>query len=217
MAIPSRACYTCCQLRCPSALRGVVARRTARYVPIATAPGSEHMPQCTARLLRTSLLGITLLVLFGCGLSSTVVQGGSTATAVATATATATATKTPPPTPGHLLVTIIPNPKVCSQQQTGCAPYVCHDGMTCTTDWACTSPAWPTIQLSNSGQASLTWTATLTQYSPAPWSLSATQGTLAGGASTNLTVTNGPAGGGVQVVFHGPGQTVTLVFSCGAG
>jgi hypothetical protein len=63
----------------------------------------------------------------------------------------------------------------------------------------------------------LNWTTTFTQYGPLPWTLSATQGTLAGGAAKNLTLTNGAGGGGVQIVFHGPAQTVTLMFSCGAG
>jgi hypothetical protein len=173
------------------------------------------MPRFSALLLKTAALGLALLVLFGCGLgSTTVAQVTSTATPVPTATNTPPPTATP--TPGHLLVTIIPNPSICSGS--GCNPYVCHNGTTCNIDWTCLSPAWPTLQLSNSGQASLMWHAALTQYNPSgpPWSLSATQGTLAGGASSNVTITNGP-GGGMQVVFTGPAQTVTLSITCGVG
>jgi hypothetical protein len=170
------------------------------------------MPQSSSPLLRIGVLGIAMLMIFGCGLTTAVGPGGSTAIPTATSTATPTAT----PTPGHLVVTIIPNPSICSG--TGCNPYVCQNGTTCHIDWTCLSPAWPTLRLSNSGQASLTWNATVTQYNPdgPPWSLSATHGPLAGGASTNVTITNGP-GGGMQVVFTGPGQTVTLSITCGVG
>src|SRR5262249_18093508 len=153
--------------------------------------------------------------LFGCGTTTVLTQGVGTVTKAATATHTPlpapthTPKPTATPTPGHLFVTIIPNSKTCSGS--ACTPYVCHNGTTCTIDWTCLSPAWPTLQLSNGGQASLTWMTTITQYNPngPPWSLSATHGTLGGGASTKVTITNGP-GGGMQVVFHGPGQTVTL-------
>jgi hypothetical protein len=114
------------------------------------------------------------------------------------------------------VVTIIPNHSTCSGSS--CNPSVCQTGTTCNIDWTCLSPAWPTLNLSNSGQASLTWKATLTQYNPSgpPWSLSASHGTLTGGASTNVTITNGP-GGGMQVVFTGAAQTATLSITCGAG
>jgi hypothetical protein len=179
------------------------------------------MSRFSALLPKVAALGIAMLVLFGCGVTS-VVQGGSTTTTVATAAATNTPlpTLTPSPaptkTPGHMLVTIIPNTSTCSGSS--CNPYVCHDGTTCNIDWTCLSPAWPTLNLSNSGQSSLTWNAAITQYNPdgPPWSLSATHGSLAGGAATNVTITNGP-GGGMKVVFTGAAQTVTLSITCGVG
>lgn len=179
------------------------------------------MPRFYARLLRTGALGIAMLVMFGCGGTSTVAQGGGTPTVAATATNTPPPTPTPrptaTPTPAHMLVTIIPNPNTCSGS--ACNPYVCHTGTTCNIDWTCLSPAWPTLQVSNSGQALLTWKATLTQYNPSapPWSLSKTQGTLAGSASTKITITNGSGGGGMKVVFTGAAQTVTLSITCGIG
>jgi hypothetical protein len=168
-------------------------------------------------LLRIGALGLALVVILGCGAVSTVAQGGSTATPTTpTATATNTATPTATPAAGHLVLTIIPNSNTCSGSS--CNPSICHDGTTCTIDWTCLSPEWPTLNLSNSGQASLTWNATLTQYNPSgpPWSLSATQGTLAGGTSTNVTITNGP-GGGMKAVFTGTSETITLSITCGAG
>lgn len=177
------------------------------------------MPGFSSRLMRMLVLGTAMVVLFGCGGSTvTVVQGGGTNTpASSTAIATATPKPTNTSTPGHLLVNIKPNPPgYFGGQNGGTSEYTCHSGTTCTIDGPCTSPDWPTFVLNNIGQTSLTWSVTITVYAGA-WNLSATSGTLAGGASTNVTVTQGNTGGGAQYVFHGPGQTVTINIGCGAG
>jgi hypothetical protein len=187
---------------------------------------SRHVGHGAARGWVAPLVALAVVMLacgFGGG-TSTIAQGGGSTPAAPTAThtpAAPTATPPPPPptatpTPGHLLVTIIPNSSTCSGSS--CNPYICHNGTTCDIDWTCLSPAWPTLNLSNSGQAALTWQTAITQYNPdgPPWSLSQTSGTLAGGAATNVTITNGP-GGGMKVVFTGPAQTVTLSITCGIG
>jgi hypothetical protein len=183
----------------------------------------KHMARHHARFLRTVMLGIATLLTFGCGVTTTVVQGGGTHTP---ATATATATNTPPPTatplptatptPGHLLVTVHPNPPGYYGVQGTTGDAICHSGTTCTINGPCTSPDWPTFVLNNIGQTSLTWNVT-TQVSAGAWDLSATSGTIAGGAGTNVTITQGNAGGGVQYVFTGPAQNVTINVGCGAG
>jgi hypothetical protein len=171
-----------------------------------------------------ALLGIAAVVILGCSISSTVAGGGTSAAATATPTLTPTATSVPTatPTPGHLLVTVHPNPAICSGSS--CNPYVCHDGMTCRVDWTCLSPAWPTLTLSNTGQASLTWNGNIhgniNQPNTVGWSLSATYGSLAGGAATIVSVNENPGqirSTDVSVVFTGAAQTVTIELSCGIG
>lgn len=174
-----------------------------------------------SRLFRPALLVFAVVITLGCGATTTVVVNGPTATAVpATATPHATATPAPPtatPTPGHLLVNIRPNPPgYYGGQNGGTSEYTCHSGTTCPVDGPCTSPDWPTFFLNNIGQTALNWSATV-QGTPGGWGLSATQGTLAGGAATSVSMYNGPGGGGATYVFSGPGQTVTVTASCGAG
>lgn len=180
------------------------------------------MTRFSSTLIRTSTLAIALFVLFGCGATTTIVQGGGTnvpappATATPTPPPTVVPKPTSTPTPGHLLVTVHPNPPgdYGIQGTTGDAP--CHSGSTCTINGPCTSPDWPTIILSNSGQTALTWHASVTS-TPGGWSLSATSGTIGGGAAVNVSITNGPGGGSASYVFTGPAQTVTLEVGCGAG
>lgn len=120
------------------------------------------------------------------------------------------------PTPGHLLVTVHPNPPGNYGIQGTTGDATCHSGSTCTVNGPCTSPDWPTIILSNSGQVALTWHASVTS-TPGGWGLSATSGTIGGGAAVDVSISNGPGGGGATYVFTGPAQTVTLDVGCGAG
>ena len=178
------------------------------------------MPRFYAQLIRIGALGIAMVVLFGCGGgTTTIVQGGGTSTPP-TATNTPPPTPTPKPTatptPGHLLVTVHPNPPGYYGIQGTTGDATCHNGSTCSIDGPCTSPDWPTVILSNSGQTALTWHASVTS-TPGGWGLSATSGTIGGGAAVNVSITNGPGGGGATYVFTGPAQTVTLDVGCGAG
>lgn len=181
------------------------------------------MARFSSPVFRIGALAIAMFILFGCGAPTTIVQGGGTNVPAPPATATLTPPPTPTPkptatpTPGHLLVTVHPNPPGNYGIQGTTGDATCHNGSTCTINGPCTSPDWPTIILSNSGQVSLTWHAAVNYSNPPGWGLSATSGTLAGGASTNVSISNGPGGGGVQYVFTGPGQTVTLNVGCGAG
>lgn len=177
------------------------------------------MPRSYARLRGIATLGIAMVVLFGCGLgggTTTIVQGGGTATATNTPPPTPTPKPTATPTPGHLLVTVHPNPPGYYGISGTTGDATCHNGSTCSIDGPCTSPDWPTFILSNSGQAALTWSVTITPYA-GNWDLSSTSGTIAGGGATDVTVTGGNTGGGAQYVFHGPAQTVTINIGCGAG
>ena len=179
------------------------------------------MARFYSQLIRIGALGVAMVALFGCGGGTvTVLQGGGATSTVAGATATLPPTATPKPTatftPGHLLVTVHPNPPGYYGVQGQPGDYTCHNGSTCTVNGPCTSPDWPTFVLSNSGQASLTWKVTL-HVTAGAWNLSATQGTLAGGKSTDVKITQGDQGGAVEYVFTGPGQTVTIDVGCGAG
>ncbi len=181
------------------------------------------MARSLARLLRIGVLGMAVLAVLACGLSTSVgVVGGTSAPMVATATHTPLPTTTPQPTatptPGHLLVTVNP---LCQTSQS-CGPYVCHNGTTCTEHGICTASAWPTFALSNIGQVALTWHGTINGNGipTTGWTLSASSGTLAGGGSTTVSVNDDPTQIGLtnpSIVFTGPGQTVTITLSCGIG
>jgi hypothetical protein len=185
------------------------------------------MVQSSSRLTNLAVLVLSLLALLACGISSTVGAAGgtsaaATATLAPTATPTLAPTATPTPTPGHMLVTVHPNSLTCSGS--GCNPYVCHDGMTCHSDWSCLTHSWPTVVLSNSGQASLSWTVTITEHGTsnavAGWSASPKSGTLAGDATKTVSFDDDPSTVGVTDVdytFKGAAQKVIIELSCGIG
>lgn len=181
------------------------------------------MAQYVSRLIRSAMLGFAVLAIFGCGLTSASVVGAATSVPTATTAPSPTATAVAPtatPTPGHLLVTINPNPNTCSGS--GCTPYVCHNGSTCRVEWSCLSDSWPTFTLSNIGQASLTWTGTLNGNGQPTtgWSISANNGSLAGGGSTTVSVHDNPSQiqtTDMRINFTGPAQSVTIELTCGIG
>lgn len=180
------------------------------------------MAPVSSKLIRTGALAIAVFILFGCGATTSIVQGGGTnipappATATPTTPPTATPKPTATPTPGLLTVTVHPNPPGYYGISGTTGDAVCHNGSTCSIDGPCTSPDWPTFVLGNTGQVALTWHVAITVYGGA-WDLSATSGTIAGGASANVTITQGNAGGAAQYVFTGPAQTITINVGCGAG